>query len=977
MRPQPIRRAAAGPIPAALRSRASLRTVYATALAAAIGLAPAIMIASPAAATSGGYSIANASAAEGNTLAFAVTRQPDSENALAAETVNWATSNDVGDTAAAAGTDYKAATGTVSFPAAAAGSPAQVRYIYVTSLQDTTDEADAETFTVTLSGSSGGPIDTATATGTIVDDDNPTYTLTASPGSVSEGAADPKTTITAKLSATSLYPVTIPVSTVDGTAKGGQDYVPLSQTLTVDPGSRTATVDVVIINDDIDEADTQSFTVVGSPGTNVSGTQSATVNITDNDAAPVLTLSGPGAVNEGEDLTFTPTLSGLSENTITAKWATADGPAGTPDATHGTATAGKDYTAVTDGTITFDPLSNTPSKPITVKTLTDTIDEVSPEDFSVKLSSPTNATLGTPAAATGGINDDGSVPPPSVSLLPDKILEGAPGAKAPRTFTVKLSKPSGRMHKVHYVVAAGAGNGGDIGIASDGYDFQDTEGDLTFKPGETEKTFTVDIYGDNIDEDAGEAIGVTLSQPDGATLEAGGALATNDVVITDDDDKPVLSVTKTSVTQAEGDDNSLVFYGVKLSNPSIHPITFLATDTETGTATADGIASPPRYVGDDDYDLLTDTTQTITPGKTYGQVLVVVNGDKVFEKDETAKFVVSRNDNDVATNDDYATGADTDLSLTLKNDDTAPVVTIGSVSGTEGSSVDISATVDGQSQVDNVVPVVLLDVSFAGGAVGGNQAASAADFTNPGKTSVYFYAGAVSGTVVPIATVKLTDDTTYEPSESIVVSGTAFAGQATVKPGSITILDNDPVPPKVTPTLMAPPYRQGVGSIDLTGKAAPNASVDLWAAPVGGGKLAKVATTMASDKGDYTFTRQFTNRGQRFQTMATGLSSPVVTVLLRHDPVLVANTPRKGTIVLKVTGDPKLAGLPVTLEQFTEKDGWQKFGDDGMTNDSGLFIATFDKLVSGTMYKVRAYIDGNEKLGLERGYTGNRTVTVQ
>jgi hypothetical protein len=71
---------------------------------------------------------------------------------------------------------------------------------------------------------------------------------------------------------------------------------------------------------------------------------------------------------------------------------------------NGTATAGSDYVAKA-GTLTFAP--GTTSQTITVTVNGDILIEAN-ETFSVNLSSPTNATLGTATAVVTIVNDDGS-----------------------------------------------------------------------------------------------------------------------------------------------------------------------------------------------------------------------------------------------------------------------------------------------------------------------------------------------------------------------------------------------------------------------------------------------------------------------------------------------------------------------------------------------------------------------------------------
>ncbi|WP_449235455.1 Ig-like domain-containing protein [Azospirillum doebereinerae] len=119
-------------------------------------------------------SIANASQAEGNsgtsTMTFTVTLSAASGRSVS---VDYATS----DGTATAGADYTAASGTLTF---AAGETSKTFTVTVTG--DTTLESD-ETFTATLSNSTNATVSTASATGTILNDENNAPTLTA-PGTV-------------------------------------------------------------------------------------------------------------------------------------------------------------------------------------------------------------------------------------------------------------------------------------------------------------------------------------------------------------------------------------------------------------------------------------------------------------------------------------------------------------------------------------------------------------------------------------------------------------------------------------------------------------------------------------------------------------------------------------------------------------------------------------------------------------------------
>ena len=129
--------------------------------------------------------------------------------------------------------------------------------------------------------------------------------------------------------------------------------------------------------------------------------------------ASVITLSpATTSITEGDtgsqSLNFTVTLSVASTSTVTVNYATANG----------TATAGSDYTA-TSGTLSF--AAGETSKTITVSVLGDKTVE-SNENFTLVLSSPSGATLGSTASATVTIIDNDST-----TVLPSFTVPGTLG----------------------------------------------------------------------------------------------------------------------------------------------------------------------------------------------------------------------------------------------------------------------------------------------------------------------------------------------------------------------------------------------------------------------------------------------------------------------------------------------------------------------------------------------------------------------
>ncbi|MGV1088564.1 MAG: Calx-beta domain-containing protein, partial [Mycobacterium sp.] len=184
---------------------------------------------------------------------------------------------------------------------------------------------------------------------------------------------------------------------------------------------------------------------------------------------------------------------------------------------NGTATAGEDYVAGA-GTLTF--AAGETVKSVTVGVIGDTTVE-SNETFTVKLSTPSGATI-SHARATGTIlNDDTAPVLPTLSIADVSTAEGNSGTST-MAFTVTLSKAATTLVAVNYATANGT--------ATAGSDYSAASGTINFAAGETAKTVTVAVSGDTTAEPA-ETLTVSLSAPSGATV----ARATATGTIVDDD----------------------------------------------------------------------------------------------------------------------------------------------------------------------------------------------------------------------------------------------------------------------------------------------------------------------------------------------------------------------------------------------------------------------------------------------------------
>jgi hypothetical protein len=339
----------------------------------------------------------------------------------------------------------------------------------------------------------------AQGVGTIVDDDGAAPVVGFDPASLSltEGASGE---LRVRLDRASSQTISVNVTSVGGTATQGIDYDGITTILIFAPGETSKTVPVTTRQDGIDEND-ETFTVGLSNPSNASiGAGTATVTIVDDDPLPQLAISGPATVTEpasgasGTALTFTVSLTPASGRPVTVAFGTANG----------SAQAGSDYEA-TSGSFTFAPGET--SKQFTVIVLGDTINEGN-ETFAVGLSSPGNAELsGGPVTVT--IVDANA--PPALGISDATVGEGA------KTVTLEVTKAGSTAQTV--TVQYAGQTGPNFPAATLGTDFKLAPGTLTFAPGETSKSITVEIVDDSIAE-ADETFLVVLSSPtpSGVTL---------------------------------------------------------------------------------------------------------------------------------------------------------------------------------------------------------------------------------------------------------------------------------------------------------------------------------------------------------------------------------------------------------------------------------------------------------------------------
>jgi len=187
--------------------------------------------------------------------------------------------------------------------------------------------------------------------------------------------------------------VVVEFSTVEDTATAGQDFTPVSGTLSFGAGVTQQTIPVPILNDGLVES-TERFQVIltNATGGAVLGARKVLgISIQDNDAGVRFAAESTQTVEDIGEIRLVVYRGNDGDQPVTVDYATIDG----------TALAGTDYEA-SSGTLTFGP--DDTFQEITVAILNDGV--IDPDkSFQVQLSQATGGALGTPSLATVTIQD--------------------------------------------------------------------------------------------------------------------------------------------------------------------------------------------------------------------------------------------------------------------------------------------------------------------------------------------------------------------------------------------------------------------------------------------------------------------------------------------------------------------------------------------------------------------------------------------
>jgi len=365
-------------------------------------------------------------------------------------------------------------------------------------------------------------------------------------------------------------------------------------------------VRISIQPDHVDEYD-ETVQVELSQPVNVSlgTTPTQTVTILDDDDPPTMGLQ-TGAVSVGEAagtaITTVVLTGNNSEKPISVRYTTTDGTAHAPG----------DYTATT-GTATFARLARTCV--FAVPIVSDAVDELD-KTFSVSLSSPSDAPLGTSVTETVTIVDDDA--PPVVGFTTGVLSVGESAGTAVTTVAL-TGNATEKTVSVAYATSDGT--------AQAPGDYAATSGTVTFTPPARTQAVPIPVANDAIDE-FDKTFMASLSAASEATL---GPTSTQTCTIVDDDAPPTIGLTQTRLVTPET--ASPVTLSVSLTGNATEKTVSANYATRDETASAGSDYSPRTG------------TVTLTPPLRSQDITVPILNDSERDPDETFRVILSGQQN--------------------------------------------------------------------------------------------------------------------------------------------------------------------------------------------------------------------------------------------------------------------------------------------------------------------------------------------
>ncbi|MEO9966458.1 MAG: PKD domain-containing protein [Reichenbachiella sp.] len=707
--------------------------------------------------------ISDATVTEGGDLSFDVIldKNVDGNVVVDVSFVNVSTTND----------DYVENTQTVTFSGGTAGTET----ITVGTTDDGLLEID-ETFTAQLAlgtGNVSNEVDVLdTGAGEIVDNESADADLSVTQHGNEAGPVDIVYTVTLSKVNNTGSAITFDIDDdLTGTASSGNDYTAIAggATISVANGSDTGTLTVVVTDDALLEADTETVDATISNASNgdiTITTPSATANITDNDAADaVLSVTQHGNEAGPVDIVYTVTLSKVNNTGTAITFDIDDELLGTS-----TATNGDDYTSIAGAaTITIANGSSTGTLTVVVTDDSELEDNIETMSAIISNASNTDVTITTPSATANITDNDAADADLSVTQHGNEV------GPVDIVYTVTLSKVNNTGTAITFDIDDDL-----TGTASSGNDYTAIAGGATISVanGSDTGTLTVVVTNDALLEADTETVDATISNASNGDITITTPSATANITDNDAADADL------SVTQHGNEAGPVdIVYTVTLSkvNNTGSAITFDIDDELLGTSTATN--------GDDYTSIAGAATITIANGSSTGTLTVVVIDDSELEDNiETMSAIISNASNtDVTITTPSATANISDddsvtasLSVLTHGDETGPV------------NIVFRMTLSKANDTGSIITADFSDL-------GTGTATSGSDYTAiAGSAQIAINIGATTGDI----TVTVTDDMIIESVTETLIAQISNISEADVSiitaSATANIEDND-TPPFVEP----------------------------------------------------------------------------------------------------------------------------------------------------------------------------------
>ncbi|MXX01783.1 MAG: hypothetical protein F4Z79_09250, partial [Acidimicrobiia bacterium] len=780
----------------------------------------------------------------------------------------------------------------------------------VPTIGDTVDEADEPVQVAVLSGTLYRPGDPSVARVTVTDDDPTTLELSLGAGidagnpRINEGSSG---ALNLELGRTlgASEQVTTPL-TFAGTATRGADYslscsgvgvtcsnLDAGSAQVVIRGGSSATLTVSALVDALHPETGESVDVgVGAPtGQGLSGGLATPV-----DNAPSITITSlpPASVTASFAAVAYTATEASAGRTINARLNLSPAPTSAVTIGYtvtGTATSGDDYTALA-GTVTAAPGATFVDIAVTV--IDDNIDD---DDETVVLTLTTSPFYnpGANPTTTITITDDDNAPSAiALSLSPTRIIEGDGPSAVTVTATVQ---GAGRFGEAKTVSVSAS-------TTSDTVEVEEiTAFTITIPPGAASAETAVTVTPTN-DQVARQNAIVTFM----GTL-AGVTVSTAELTVSEDDLTPTvihLSVNPTSISEAATGSDRVVTVTATVQGPSTfgkaRTLSVRGAKTSGGVAVADTAQGPLMIPAGD---RSASTTLMVTPTDD--------NRD-----DANTRFTITAPQIGGATPVTVR-----EVVLTVVDDDGAPSAVDLSVSpqtlaeNAGATTVTVTATVQGTTRfgADKTIAVSVAG-SGASNLVGFTAMPSSFDLTIPSGQA----------TATQTFTLTPTDDSAYQDSETVTVSG-LLAGVA-VDSAEVTLTDNDVRPPAVAFASARSSAAEGGGAHTVTLNLDAPAPAGMSVSYVLSG-TALLGTDYAMLSGTAAVTAGATTAGIDLPITADALHEDAETVVitLTRGPLSGYTLGAATTHTVSITDDDPAPVTAFVPDDWTLKPNGLTFGD--------------------------------------------------